>query len=221
MASFCLGASPRVNAIIEVRINPVGEGMVNLLAFAASARKASYNKLLIDEAVDVAREFGANVSLYQFKDFEAPLYDAELEMDIVLPTGIRTFAKLLMSHDGLLISTPEYNHAIPGTLKNLIDWVSRAKPYPTLGKTCFLMSASPSIIGGQRGLWHTRQPLEAIGTIVYPAMFSLPEANKAFDQNGTLLDTKRHERLKDMIVEFVGFAEAVSHKKVTTTKAGD
>jgi chromate reductase len=194
--------------------------MVNLLAFAASARKASYNKLLIDEAVDIARELGANVSLYQFKDFEAPLYDGDLELDIILPTGVKTFAKLLMSHDGMLISTPEYNHAMPGTLKNLIDWVSRPKPFPTLGKTCFLMSASPSVIGGQRGLWHTRQPMEAIGTIIYPAMYSLPEANKAFDQNGTLIDSKRRARLKELLAEFVSFADSVAAGRKAMTDAG-
>lgn len=210
----------RVSAIITRLDIPLGVGMVNLLAFAASRRKASYNKLLIDEAVDVARELGANVTLFQFSDFDVPLYDGDLELDIILPSGARQLAMQLLANDGLLLSTPEYNHSIPGTLKNLIDWVSRAKPYPTIGKTCFLMSASPGTVGGARGLWHTRQPLEAIGTLVYPTMYSLPGADKAFDSNGMFIDPKRRERLKEQLAEFMKFAESLTVRKTQPVHEG-
>lgn len=183
--------------------------MVNLLAFAASVRKESLNKLLIDEAVDIARECGANVQLYQFQDFDMPLYNGDLEREIILPAGAKLLCKLLMQCDGLMISTPEYNFSIPGTLKNAIDWVSRPKPSPLVGKSCFLLSASPSLVGGQRSLWHTRQPLEAIGSMVYPGMYSLPQADKAFDSAGRLNDEKRRESLRKQIGGFLQFATAL------------
>jgi NAD(P)H-dependent FMN reductase len=180
------------------------------MALAVSLRKGSYNKMLIAEAVDLARELGANVTLFQFNDFEMPLYDGDLESEIVLPTGARSLAKYILGCDGILISTPEYNHGIPGTFKNMIDWLSRTKPVPLDGKTCFLMSASPSMIGGQRGLWHSRQPLECVGTIVHPVMYSLPQADKAFDANGRIADPKRRERLKQNLAKFLQFAEALA-----------
>lgn len=183
--------------------------MVNLLAFAASARKESLNKLLIDEAVDIARELGASVQLYQFQDFDMPLYNGDLELEIILPPGAKLLCKLLVQCDGLLLSTPEYNFSMPGTLKNAIDWVSRPKPSPLVGKSCFLMSASPSLVGGQRALWHTRQPLEAIGSMVYPAMFSLPQAHQAFDGSGKLSDEKRRESLRKQLDGFLSYAAAL------------
>jgi NAD(P)H-dependent FMN reductase len=184
--------------------------MLNLLAFAASARKESLNKLLIDEAVDLARDGGASIQLYQFQDFEMPLYNGDLEREIILPPGAKLLCKLLTQCDGLMISTPEYNFSMPGTLKNAIDWVSRPKPTPLLNKTCFLMSASPSLVGGQRCLWAVRQPLESIGTLVYPSMYSLPQADKAFDTGGRLIDEKRRETLKKQIEGFLGYAQALA-----------
>lgn len=187
--------------------------MVNLLAFAASARKASLNKLLIDEAVDIAREAGASVQLYQFQDFDMPLYNGDLELEIILPPGAKLLCKLLMQCDGVMISTPEYNAGMPGTLKNVIDWISRPKPSPLVGKSCFLLSASPSLIGGQRSLWQVRQPLEAIGAMVYPGMFSLPQADKAFDSSDRISDERRRASLQKQVSGFLNYAAALTPPK--------
>jgi NAD(P)H-dependent FMN reductase len=92
---------------------------------------------------------------------------------------------------------------MPGTLKNAIDWVSRVKPMPLKNHACYLLSASPSLVGGLRGLWHLRQPLEGLGTFVVPYMYSLPQADKAFDENGQLADEKRVETLRTQVQQFV------------------
>ncbi len=68
---------------------------------------------------------------------------------------------------------------MPGMLKNLIDWTSRFRPQPFDGKHGLLMSASPSMGGGNRGLWALRMPLEHLGARIYPDMFSLAQAHKA------------------------------------------
>ena len=70
--------------------------------------------------------------------------------------------------DAVMISSPEYNYSISGVLKNLIDWVSRARPMPWRGKSIYLMSAAPSPMGGIRGLWQTRIPLEGCGALRIP-----------------------------------------------------
>jgi chromate reductase, NAD(P)H dehydrogenase (quinone) len=116
-----------------------------------------------------------------------------------------------MKHaDAVVISSPEYNFSIPGTLKNLIDWVSRENPMPWKGVRMLLMSASPSLVGGNRGLWATRVPLECCGAIVHPDMFSLASAYEAFDAQGNLKDQALSNRLKATVQTFTQFVETLN-----------
>ena len=85
-----------------------------------------------------------------------------------------------------MIASPEYNASMPGVLKNVIDWVSRFRPQPFNGRQGLLLSASPSMAGGNRGLWALRIPLEHLGARVYPDMFSLAQAHEAFDAEGRI-----------------------------------
>ena len=71
---------------------------------------------------------------------------------------------------------------MPGFLKNAIDWTSRFRPQPFNGRQTLLLSASPSMAGGNRGLWALRVPLEHLGARVYPDMLSLAQANSAMDR---------------------------------------
>jgi len=73
---------------------------------------------------------------------------------------------------------------MPGVLKNLIDWVSRLMPQPFNGKQALLLSASPSMVGGNRGLWSLRVPLEHLGMRVYPDMFSLAQPTRPSTATG-------------------------------------
>jgi len=81
-------------------------------------------------------------------------------------------------------------------LKNAIDWVSRYEPQPFNERNALLLSASPSMIGGNRGLWALRVPLEHLGARVYPDMFSLAQAHKAFDPQGRLSDPRLERALR-------------------------
>jgi chromate reductase, NAD(P)H dehydrogenase (quinone) len=112
--------------------------------------------------------------------------------------------------DALLIACPEYNYAIAGPLKNAIDWVSRARPMPWKGRSVYLLSASPSPMGGIRGLWQTRVPLEGCGALVFPDMFALAHAKDAFDEHGGLKDERLAQRLSTEVVGFVRLAEVIA-----------
>ena len=153
---------------------------MKLLAFAASLRRESLNRKLITLAVDLARDAKVEVDLADFHDFDMPLYDADLQAASGFPSGARELARRIESADGLMIASPEYNYSIPGTLKNAIDWVSRMKPMPFRGKHGVLLAASPSLVGGIRGLWALRVPLEGLGVTLYPDMFALAQAPQAF-----------------------------------------
>ena len=180
---------------------------MRVLAFAASVRKDSLNGKLIRVATDIAREF-AEVDLAEFREFDMPLYDGDLNAARGCPRARRSWRGGWTRPTRILISTPEYNYSIPGTLKNAIDWVSRCRPMPWRGKSIYLMSASPSAVGGIRGLWQTRIPLEGCGALVFPDMYSLAHANDAFDESGRLKDPKRQEKLRTELIGFLRLLES-------------
>jgi len=168
---------------------------MRLLAFAASLRRDSLNRKLIHLAAGLAREAGLEVDLADFHEFDMPLYDADLQASSGFPSGARELARRIESADGLIIASPEYNYSLPGTLKNAIDWVSRMKPMPLSGKHGLLLAASTSLVGGIRGLWALRVPLEGLGVTLYPQMVALAQAQQAFDERGKLKDPAVQERL--------------------------
>ena len=176
---------------------------MKIFAFAASMRKGSLNKKLIAIAVEFLKKSGAEVELADFKNFDMPMYDGDLEESQGLPKGAIALKEKIEKCDAFVISSPEYNFSIPGTIKNAIDWLSRAKPQPFKNKRALLLSASPSLVGGNRGLWNLRVPLEALSTHVYPDMFSLASAHTAFNDQGELSDPKMRERLANLVQAFV------------------
>lgn len=181
-----------------------------LLAFAASLRQASLNKRLIRVAAEAANAAGAAVDLAEFREFDLPLFDADLEERDGIPAGAREFQRRLEQADGLVIASPEYNYSIPGTLKNLIDWVSRIRPVPLRGKSALLLSTSRGLVGGNRGLWALRIPLEHLGVHVYPDMFSLAQGDKTLDAAGALSDPAAKERLEKMLAGYLKAARALA-----------
>jgi len=179
---------------------------MNVLAFAASLKRTSLNRRLIALAAEAVRRAGASVDLAEFREFELPIYDADLDASSGLPPGGLELRRRLARAEAVMISAPEYNYSIGGPLKNAIDWISRVRPMPWRGKSIYLLSASPSPVGGIRGLWQTRVPLEGCGALVFPDMFSLPHADKAFDEVGRLRDAAVALRLAREVVAFLALA---------------
>lgn len=183
---------------------------MRILAFAASLRAASFNRKLIQQAVTILRVAqDVDVDLADFHEFDMPMYDGDLEAREGIPTGGREFIRRIQEAHGLVISTPEYNGGIPGTLKNAIDWASRADPISIEGKPILLMGASPGRLGAVRSLWHSRVPLEAIGAHVYPEMFGVPLAHQAFDDGGSLRDAGQVSRLHGLLLSYIDFVRKV------------
>jgi chromate reductase, NAD(P)H dehydrogenase (quinone) len=158
---------------------PGSEPKLNVLVFAASLRGDSLNRQLASLAARVAQREGAQVDVAAMQDFDVPSYDGDVEKAGGIPKGAEELRRRLAACDAFIIASPEYNASMPGVLKNLIDWTSRFRPQPFDGKQGLLMSASPSMVGGNRGLWAVRVPLEHLGARIYPDMFSLAQAHKA------------------------------------------
>lgn len=174
-----------------------------ILAFAGSMRTDSFNKKLVKIAVAGAKAAGAEVSLIDLRDFPMPPYDGDLEANEGIPPHARRFKQLMLSHDGLLLSCPEYNSSITGVMKNAIDWASRQEPGEAplacfTGKVAALMSASPGALGGLRGLVHVRAILGNIQVLVLPEQVALPKAHEAFQPDGTLKDSKQQMAVEQL-----------------------
>lgn len=169
-----------------------------ILAFAGSTRTDSFNKKLVKAAIRGAEAAGAEVTYLDLRDLKLPLYDGDDEEQNGLPEGALRLKALMKSHDGLLISAPEYNSSISAVLKNAIDWASRPAPDEKpleafAGKVAALVSASPGALGGLRGLVTVRSILGNIQVVVLPEQFALSKAHEAFNDDGTMKNPKQQE----------------------------
>jgi len=189
--------------------------MTKIFLMAASVRGGSCNKKLINFIARLGSEQKITLEKLDFADFLAPLYNGDFEEKHGLPEVAQAFIAHLKSADGLVISSPEYNFSTPGTLKNLIDWVSRAKPMPWLKYPIMLCSASPSMVGGNRGLLHTATALQfCCNAHVFHPMFSLANAYEAFTSDGSLKDKDLEQKLQKNLVEFINFIQILRYTSV-------
>lgn len=187
------------------------KGPVRVLLFAASLEEESLNKRLTAVATTILEGHGARVDRAAMAEFDAPSYSQEVETRDGFPPGPRELHRRLEASDAFVIASPEYNASMPGHLKNAIDWVSRIRPQPFNAKHAMLLSASPSMAGGNRGLWSLRIPLEHLGARVFPDMFSLAQAHKAFTEAGELADRQLAGRFEQTVRAFVDLVEAAKH----------
>lgn len=174
-----------------------------ILAFAGSTRIDSYNKRLVKIAAAGAKAAGAEVTYIDLRDLPLPLYDEDLEAREGLPANARKLKDLLISHQGLLIASPEYNSSLTGVLKNAIDWASRPSPNEAplaafAGKVAAIMSTSPGGLGGLRGLVHLRSILGNIKVLVLPDQVAVPNAGEVFNADGSLKDPQKQESVANL-----------------------
>ena len=184
---------------------------VRVLVFAASLRRASLNRRLAELAAAVVEEKGGTPERATMADFDCPSYSGVVEQESGVPAGAQRLRERLTAADAFIIAAPEYNASMPGCLKNAVDWASRIRPQPFNGRQGMLLSASPSMAGGNRGLWSLRVPLEHLGARLYPDMFSLAQAHEAFDGAGRIKSPVLQERFERTIECFLELVEAATH----------
>ena len=171
-----------------------------ILVFAGSTRAESFNRKLAAAAAQAVQSAGGAPTLVELKEYPLPLFDQDLEAASGIPAPGVAFRTMVSDHDGLLIASPEYNSSITPLLKNTIDWISRpdgdvAQLAAFKGKTAAIMSASPSPLGGLRGLVALRMLLSNINVLVLPEQLTVAKAGEAFDQNGALKADDLQQRL--------------------------
>jgi chromate reductase len=184
---------------------------LRFLVFSASLRNDSLNTRLAKLAALVIEKKGGKADFANISEFDAPSFNQDMEVKESRPNGTEEFRKRLLANDAFIISSPEYNASVPGFLKNAIDWVSRIHPQPFNERHALLMSASPSLVGGNRGLWSLRIPLEHLGARVFPDMFSLSAAHKALTPEGNIADETLAKRFEMNISSFMSLVEAAKN----------
>lgn len=186
---------------------PTPSTPLTLLGIAGSLRRGSYNRGLIRAAVDVAP---AGIQVLPYDIGDVPLFNSDLEADGD-PRAVSDLKRAIAGADALLIATPEYNHCVPGVLKNAIDWASRpARASALTGKPVAIMGASSGRGGTARAQAHLRDGLSYTNGLVLP----LPEvlvdfARYRFDEDGTLADAETRAEVRDLVVALAAWTRRV------------
>jgi chromate reductase len=184
---------------------------IRFLVFSVSLRNDSLNTRLAKLAAQVIKKNGGIADFANMNEFDCPSFNQDLEINNSHPKGAEEFRKRILENDAFIISSPEYNGSMPGLIKNAIDWVSRFRPQPFNERHALLMSASPSMAGGNRALWSLRMPFEHLGARVFPDMFSLAMAHKAFTPDGKIADETLASRFEANLIAFMSLVEAAKN----------
>jgi chromate reductase len=170
---------------------------IKVLAISGSLRKASFNRMALAAAAELAPE-GMVVDPYEIRDL--PFYDGDVEA-AGMPAVVEAFREKIRAADALLLVTPEYNSSISAVLKNAIDWGSRPPRQPFDGKPIAMMSASPGALGGIRAQIHLRQILGGInGMVLVAPTVLIGNAGQRFNAEGKLTDEPTRDFVRTLMV---------------------
>ncbi|MDN6733306.1 MAG: NAD(P)H-dependent oxidoreductase, partial [Tetragenococcus koreensis] len=131
----------------------------------------------------------------------------------IAPMEIRELSDKIEAADGVIISTPEYDHSVPAALKSLIEWLSYTTK-PLVDKPVMITGASHGSLGSSRAQAHLRQILDAPevkARIMPSAEFLLGQSLQTFDEEGNLNDKEKIAELEDCFTEFLLFVEMTRH----------
>src|SRR5580765_2995167 len=177
----------------------------NVVGFAGSLRRDSYNRALLRAATELAPP-ALHIVIHELDGI--PLYNGDIEA-AGAPRSVVQLRDAIRQADGLLIATSEYNHGVPGVLKNAIDWLSRPPGDSVLnGKVAAVTGASPGPIGTARGQSQLRQAFVFTNTyaLLQPELL-VGKAHEKFDADGRLV----HQATRDFLATFLQrFAELIA-----------
>ncbi len=178
--------------------------MVHLIALVGTNSDKSTNRNLLQY---MASHFStqAEIEVVEIKDL--PLFDKPA--DKVLPQSVRDLAEKIEAADGVIISTPEYDHSAPASLISALNWLSYGV-VPFVDKPVMITGASYGTLGSSRAQQHLRQMLdspELKARIMPSSEFLLSHSLQAFDANGNLVDAENVELLEGLFADFLQFIE--------------
>jgi chromate reductase len=178
---------------------------MRVLGISGSLRRDSLNSALLRAA---AERLPAGAELVEFQGLrEIPPYDSDVEA-AGTPEAVQELRKAIREADAVLIATPEYNHSIPGVLKNALDWASRPAGQSALnGTPAAAIGASTGMFGAVWAQAETRKVLGALGGRVIEAELPIGRAGDQYVDGHLELEPQQSERLEEILSELIAAAE--------------
>src|SRR4051794_21131917 len=186
---------------------------LKILVIPGSIRTGSLNAKLAAAAAQELVRAGAAVTRISLGDFPLPVYDGDLQTRSGVPKNALDLKRMIGSHHGVLLVTPEYNSSLPPLLKNAIDWISRVQDSGELRGQVFrdrafaIAAASAGRFGGARCLAALRLVLAACHATVIPNQLALSFADQAYDDMGRLKHSGDIEALDALVRQLIDFSQ--------------
>ena len=186
---------------------------LKILVIPGSLRTGSLNAKLAAVAAHHFAQAGAEVTRLSLADFPLPIYDGDLQTRSGVPKNAVDLKRMIGTHHGVLIVTPEYNSSVPALLKNAIDWVSRvhdaheSRGQVFSGRAFAVASASRNPLGGSRALAALRLILSACDARVIPNQLALAFADEAYDDRDRLKHPPDIEAFAAMVRQLIDVSQ--------------
>jgi chromate reductase len=172
---------------------------LDIVALCGSLRAASFNRMLLNLAVECKPPTMA-VEVLDWRD--VPVFDGD-QFAKGLPPSVGALKSRIARADGVLIVSPEYNFSVPGGIKNVLDWLSRGDDQPWALKPVAIASASGGPLGGARMQYDLRKVLLYLNAQVLakPEVFC-GMAQTKFDTTGRCTDDTTRKFATDLMAAF-------------------
>ena len=186
---------------------------LKILVIPGSLRTGSLNAKLAAVAAHQFAQAGVEVTRLSLADFPLPIYDGDLQTKSGVPKHAVDLKRMIGTHHGVLIVTPEYNSSVPALLKNAVDWVSRvhdaheSRGEVFRGRAFAVAGASHSRLGGSRALAALRLILSACHALVIPNQLALAFADEAYDDRDRLKHPPDIEAMAAMVRQLIDVSQ--------------
>ena len=170
---------------------------LHVLALSGSLRQASFNTMALRACRKLAPD-DVSIEIFEGLD-QIPHYNEDLRAEGFPPVAA-DLRQRIKAADALLFAIPEYNHSLPGVLKNAIDWASRPPEGPLLQKSFAILGASMGAMGTIRAQYHMRDILIFFdGTVVNKPEVFIGQAQNKFNAQGELTDEPTANILRTLL----------------------
>jgi chromate reductase, NAD(P)H dehydrogenase (quinone) len=177
---------------------------MKILGISGALRKASTNTALL-RAIGQTLPQKATLEIATLHGI--PLYDGDAEAESGKPESVTSLNARIRAADGIIIATPEYNHSMPGVLKNATDWLSRGGS-PFRWKRIGIVGAADGMLGAARAQLSLRQNMVGLEGIVMskPDLF-VGQSGKKFDSNGNLVDDETKHFIASWVKGYIDWVK--------------
>ena len=170
----------------------MGDKPLKIIGLAGEYRSSSKSGMLVNQALKMAEEQGADVEFWDLAERPLPLVGEE---GCWTHPNVKAFQTLLEESDAFLLSSPEYHGTMSGVMKNTMDWMYDKH---VGGKVFGLMSTLGGVTNANT-LNHMRISLRWLHGWPVPEQLAIGHVKEAFDEDGTLVDDELQRRLLNLV----------------------